>query len=137
MAAAAEAGPGAQSILVTRGVAWIYLIDGRFDLADRVTAQVIEASARAGYREKLADLYFAGVFMQNQLLIHRDRLDTALAAMEETHRLAVEAGNRTVQGGTSGLVAWMHLEQGRSAEAAMERQRAEKISMTSPVPRSQ
>jgi class 3 adenylate cyclase/tetratricopeptide (TPR) repeat protein len=117
MAAAAEAGVGAQSILVARGVAWIYLIDGRFDLAERITAEVIEASERAGYREKLADLYFAGVFMHNQLLIHRDRLDTALAAMEDTHRLAIEAGNRTVQAGTSGLIAWLHLEQGRSAEA--------------------
>lgn len=118
VAAAAEAGLGAQSMLVARGVAWIYLIDGRFDLAERATAQVIEAGERAGYREKLADLYFAGVFMRNNLLLHRDRLDAALAAMEDTHRLAVEAGNRTVQAGTSGLLAWMHLEQGRNVEAS-------------------
>src|SRR5262249_25902966 len=45
------------------------------------------------------------------------RMEEALEAMEGTYRLAVEAGNRTVQAGTSGLIAWMQLELGRSAEA--------------------
>jgi predicted ATPase/class 3 adenylate cyclase len=116
-AVAEEAGLNAQSQLVARGVSWINFIDGRFAAAEQATAQAIEASERAGHREKLADLYFAGVFMRNHLLFQRGRLDTALEAMEDTYHLAVEAGNRTVQAGTTGLVAWMQLELGRITEA--------------------
>jgi class 3 adenylate cyclase len=116
VAAAEEAGLG-QSLLVARGVTWIYLIDGRFELAERATARVMEACERAGYREKLTDVFFAAAFMQNHLLFHSGRIEDALEAMEGTYRLAVEAGNRTVQAGASGLIAWMQLELGRSAEA--------------------
>jgi class 3 adenylate cyclase/tetratricopeptide (TPR) repeat protein/ABC-type lipoprotein export system ATPase subunit len=103
--------------LVARGVSWINFIDGRFDAAERATERAIEASVRAGHRERLSDLYFAGLFMHNQLLLQRGRLDQALAAMEETYRLAVKAGNRTVQAGSTGLIAWIHLELERYAEA--------------------
>jgi class 3 adenylate cyclase len=116
VAAAEEAGLG-QSLLVARGVTWIYLIDGRFELAERATARVMEACERAGYREKLTDVFFAAAFMQNHLLFHSGRIEGALEAMEGTYHLAVEAGNRTVQAGASGLIAWMQLELGRSAEA--------------------
>jgi tetratricopeptide (TPR) repeat protein len=77
----------------------------------------MEASVRGGHRERLTDLYFAGLFMHNQLLFQRGRLDQALAAMEETYRLAVKAGHRTEQAGSTGLIAWMHLELEKYAEA--------------------
>ncbi len=103
--------------LVARGVSWINFIDGRFDAAERATERAMEASVRAGHRERLTDLYFAGLFMHNHLLFYRGRLDQALVAMEETYRLAVKAGNRTVQAGTTALIAWMHLELEQYAEA--------------------
>ncbi|MET0153458.1 MAG: adenylate/guanylate cyclase domain-containing protein [Candidatus Binatia bacterium] len=115
IAVAEEAGLNAP--LVARGASWINFIDGRFDTAERATERAMEASARAGHRERLTDLYFAGVFMHNHLLFHRGRLDQALAAMEETYRLAVKAGNRTVQAGTTGLIAWMHFELEQNVEA--------------------
>jgi class 3 adenylate cyclase len=103
--------------LVARGVSWINFIDGRFDAAERATELAMEAGVRAGHRERLTDLYFAGLFMHNHLLFHRGHLDQALVAMEETYRLAVKAGNRTVQAGTTGLIAWMHFEREEYAEA--------------------
>ncbi len=103
--------------LVARGVSWINFIDGRFEAAERATERAMEASVRAGHREKLSDLYFAGLFMHNHLLFHRGPLDQALGAMEETYRLAVKAGNRTVQAGTTALIAWMHFEREQYAEA--------------------
>jgi hypothetical protein len=115
--AADEAGFGAQSVLVARGVTWIYLIDGRFELAERAATRVIEACERAGYREKLADPYFAGAFMKSSLLFYTEPLDVTLEALEDMHRLAVEAGNRTAQAGANGTASWILLELGRATEA--------------------
>jgi class 3 adenylate cyclase/ABC-type lipoprotein export system ATPase subunit len=117
VAAAEEAGLGAQSVLVARGVAWIYLVDGRFDLAEQATARMIETCERAGYREKLADPYFAAAFMRSSLLFYTAPLDTTLEALEEMYRLALQAGNRTAQAGASGTSSWILLELGRATEA--------------------
>jgi class 3 adenylate cyclase/tetratricopeptide (TPR) repeat protein len=108
---------GLNAPLVARSVSWINFIDGRFDAAEQATEQAMEAGVRAGHRERLTDLYFAGLFMHNHLLFHRGRLDQALAAMEDTYRLAMKAGNRTVQAGATGLIAWMHLERAQYREA--------------------
>jgi class 3 adenylate cyclase/tetratricopeptide (TPR) repeat protein len=117
VAAARQASPGGNPMLVARGVAWIYLIDGRFDATTTVTRQALEAAVQSGLRAKLADAYFAAAFMTNVLDFHTAPRSRALASMEETYRLAVEAGNRTVQAGTSGFISWMLLDAGRFAEA--------------------
>jgi tetratricopeptide (TPR) repeat protein len=117
VSAARAASPGGNPMLVARGIAWIYLIDGRFDLAKTVSREALEAAVQSGLRAKLADAYFAAAFMVNMLDFHTEPRAQALAAFEETYRLAVEAGNRTVQAGTSGFISWLLLDTGRFAEA--------------------
>jgi tetratricopeptide (TPR) repeat protein len=117
VAMAERANPGKYPMLVARGTAWIYLLDGRFEVASEACAQALAACERAGWRENLADAYFAAAFMANHHAFHSEPFDKAAAAMQATYDLAVEARNRTVQTGTSGSLAWMRFEQARYEEA--------------------
>ena len=64
--------------------------------ARRVTECVLAGSTRPGQRERLSDLYFAALWMQNAMLVYGgDDVAAAIADAKTTHDLAVRANNRT------------------------------------------
>ena len=95
---ARRVGPEITAINISRGVAWTYLLDGRFDEARRHIEKTMSELERLGQREQLSDLYLGARWMQDRIRFYSDDLDAGAAiGARETYELAVQAGNRTIQ----------------------------------------
>src|SRR5262249_23310636 len=86
------------ALAISRALAFCYLFDGRMEKAQRVTLQVREGLDRAGHRDRLTDMYFGTLWMQNSMLLYgSDDFPAAIADALATHELAIRAGNRTAR----------------------------------------
>ena len=106
-----------QAVSISRGLAWGYLNDGQFALAQRTIAWVMAELEQHGHRERLSDIYFGARWIQDSVRFHSDDLEGALAGATETHALALGSGNRTSRSGAAANLARVHLERGNYPEA--------------------
>ncbi len=82
----------------------------------RVCARV--SSTIAGHRERLSDLYFAGLWMRNSMLVYGgDDVAAAIDDAQASYDLAVRANNRTSRSGMASVLAHLHFVRGDYEEA--------------------
>lgn len=116
MRMAAGAGLERTAASLGRGLAWGYLLDGRFTEAREQIERAVRALEPAR-GESPMDEYFGARFVRDKVFFYSEQLDAALASATETYRLAVEHRNRTVQGSAGALLAETHLLRGNFGEA--------------------
>ncbi len=117
VAVAEHAGAQLQVISISRGLAWNYMLDGRFQLARSKFDSVIAELERLGHGEELSDVYLGSRTMRDAVRFHEDDLGGALRGATETHELSVRASNRTVQSHAAGIIAHVHFMRGDYEEA--------------------
>ena len=109
LAIAKQAGLAEAVLGLSRGLAWSYLLDGRFAVARRTIEWVASELEQAGEGARLTDVYLGTRWMRDLIRFHCDDLPAAAAGVEETNRLAVQASNRTVQSSSAALCALVRL----------------------------
>jgi class 3 adenylate cyclase len=102
---------------VSRGIAWSYMLDGRFRAAQEMADSGVDYLASSGHAERLSDLYLGSRWMRDALYFFCEDFEGGFQGASATYELAVRAGNRTIQSGCAGLVGWVHLLRGDYAEA--------------------
>jgi class 3 adenylate cyclase len=108
--------PGAS--LIARALGLSYLYDGQIERARRVSECVRRRLEETGHRERLSDLYFSALWMQNAMLVYGgDDVAAAIADAQAGYDLAVRANNRTSRGGMASVLAQQHFMRGDYAEA--------------------
>jgi hypothetical protein len=117
LAVARTAGLRLPALSIARGLAFSYLIDGKFELARRAMDEVMEELERLGQAEKLADLYVACVWLRAVILHMSDEGEAAWEEASRAYDMGLRAPNRTVQGGSAGLLAAIHFDRAEYAEA--------------------
>lgn len=117
LATAQQTGSTAVTVGISRGLAWSYLLDGRFDLALRTIRWVAAQLEQMGAAEQLTDIYLGTLYLVDRILFYRGELDEALAGASATYEKAVKVNNRTVQSGSAGTRAQIHLARGEYADA--------------------
>src|SRR5262249_10519688 len=94
------------ALRIAPGLGLSYLFDGQIDRARRITECVLAELVPAGHRERLSDLYFAALWMQNAMLVYgSDDVAAAIADAKTTHDLAVRANNRTSRSAMASVLA--------------------------------
>jgi len=124
LAVAQRAGQTQTAINVSRGLAWSYLIDGRFDLASRTIEWVIGEQERLGEAQRLTDLYMSARWMRERVRFFRDDVRRAEEGTRETYELALRANNRTMQSSSASALAQIHFQRAEYAEAKLWAERA-------------
>ncbi|MET0152021.1 MAG: adenylate/guanylate cyclase domain-containing protein [Candidatus Binatia bacterium] len=117
-ALAEENGRTDVSLLIVRALGLSYLYDGQIERARRITECVLRELDDRGHRERLSDLYFAGLWMRNSMLVYGG--DDVAAAIEDalaSYDLAVRANNRTSRSGMASVLAHLQFVRGDYAEA--------------------
>ena len=102
---------------ISRGLAFSYFLDGRFELAQRTIDWVAAELERGGGRERLSDLYLGARYLQERIRSYHGYLDTTVRGATETYELGVAASNRTVQSGVAGVLAQVCFVRGEYAAA--------------------
>jgi class 3 adenylate cyclase/tetratricopeptide (TPR) repeat protein len=102
---------------IASGLAVNYVLDGRWELADRASGGVLAELEQEGHRDRPSDLYLGSCWIRASVLLQSDALDAAVALAAETHDRARRAPNRTVTGGAAVTLAQVHLLRGEYAEA--------------------
>jgi class 3 adenylate cyclase/tetratricopeptide (TPR) repeat protein len=110
-----QAGLTQSALAISRGLAWSYLLDGRFVVAQRTIDWVIGEMERLG--QERSDVYLGARYLRDKILFHRDDLEGTLRSTARTYELAVAAPNRTVKGGSAGTLAQLHFLRGEYPEA--------------------
>jgi class 3 adenylate cyclase/tetratricopeptide (TPR) repeat protein len=106
------------ALSISRALAFSYLFDGQIERARRITLRVTRGLDAAGHRERLTDLYFGTLWMQNSMLVYGgDDFPAAIADALAAHELAVRAGNRTSRSGMAAVLAHLHFVCGDYSEA--------------------
>ncbi len=117
-ALAEEHGLDGVSLRIARGLGLSYLFDGQIERARHVTEWVIRRLEETGHRERLSDLYFAALWMQNAMLVFGgDDIAAALADATATHDLALLANNRTSRSAMASVLGQLHFMRGDYGEA--------------------
>ena len=101
-----------------RGLALGYALDGRFDDALAAAERALAEATTAGSTRAAIDTLLWARVSRDNVLLFRDALEAGAAESLETHRLAVENGNRSVQVAAAGHLATAKLLRGERAEAA-------------------
>jgi hypothetical protein len=114
---AQQAGRHLQAMRLSQGLAVNYVLDGRFEVAQRAVGWILDELDRSGERQRLPDLYLGARWVRDSVLYLSDELDAAVASATETHALAVRGPNRTVRSGAAGTLAHIHFMRGAYAEA--------------------
>ncbi len=117
IADARQAGNALQVISASRALVWDYMLDGRVADAQAQVDWLLAELERHGQRATPSDLYVSVRWMSDGVRFYRDDLDGALRSSVESYGLAVQVPNRTVQAGTSGLLAQIHFVRGNYTEA--------------------
>ena len=102
---------------MSRGLAWAYLYDGRFDVARRTIDWAVGEFESTEDAAHPSDLHLGARYMRARVHFVTDDLDGAVQEAARTYEQAVRAANRTVQSGTAGTVAHVHFLRGNYAEA--------------------
>jgi class 3 adenylate cyclase len=90
---------------MARGLAWAYLLDGRFELARRTIDRAIAEMVDSRHGRTLSDIYISALHLRDRIDFYRGRLDLAEQGALVTRDLAARAGNRTVQSGCAATLA--------------------------------
>jgi len=117
VAVADRAGLRLTVLRLSRGLAILHALDGRFDLARRATDWVLEELEPTEDGARLGDLYISARWIRENVLYLADDLDAAAESSLETYALAIRAPNRTVTAGSSGILAQILFLRGDYAEA--------------------
>jgi class 3 adenylate cyclase/tetratricopeptide (TPR) repeat protein len=96
------------ALSLTRGVAVLYALDGRFAEARQSCERVLRALEAAGQRESASDLYTSTRWVHDNILYMSDALDEAFASATETYAFATRAPNRTVHCGAATTLAQVY-----------------------------
>jgi len=97
----------------SRALVWHYMVDGRFTEALGLVDWLLAELERHGHRaDSKSDLYLATCWMRDGIHSYRDDFDTAMRLASETHALAVQVPNRTVESGSAATIA--QIEFGRA-----------------------
>ena len=115
LAIARRANLALPKLTIARALSWVYLFDGRLELASVVSGETLSELERAGQAN--TDVYFGARWMRDLMLVWRDDYDAAVEAALETRAAAIAAGNRTVQSGAAVMLAEIHLIRGQAREA--------------------
>ena len=115
--AAEQIGSQVQVVNISRALAWNYLLDGRFQLAQEKSAWVVEELERLGESDQLSDLYLGARWLQDSVRLHSDDLPEALRMTTETLQFSEQASNRTIESSATSLLASLHFLRGEYAEA--------------------
>jgi class 3 adenylate cyclase len=108
---------GSVAVRVSRGLAYTYAIDGRFEEARRISDWVVSEFVRSGEAARSSDFYFGALFMRDSVRLLSDDLSGAIEGTTQTYNLAVEKNNRTVEVGCVSKLAYVHLLRGEYATA--------------------
>lgn len=115
--AARRHGDEALAVSTSRGLAWNYLLDGRFAQGLETIEWVLARLREAGQAERPADIFLSALMMRTQLRLFSDDLVGALSDARETERLAQAVSNRTIASTSRGLVGYVHFMRGEYEEA--------------------
>ncbi|HUI25134.1 MAG TPA: hypothetical protein VL403_03535, partial [Candidatus Kryptonia bacterium] len=118
LAVAQRAGLTDNALNVSRGLAYSYMFDGRFALAQQTFDWVMRELEHSDHRERLSDLYLGGRFLQATMRYLCDDFDQAFTALRDVYDLAVRASNRTVQCGSAANLAWVYTLKGDYVSAS-------------------
>ncbi len=124
LAVAQRAGQTQTAIGVSRGLAWSYFIDGRFDLASRTIDWVIGELERLGDAQRLGDIYLSARWMRERFHFFSDDVRGAEQAARETYELALRVNNRTMQSATASGLSVIHFQRAEYTEAKLWAERA-------------
>lgn len=105
------------AVNISRGLAWAYLFDGRFDDALQMIRRALKDLEPFETEGKPSDLWFGVRSMTASILFNCDQLEAALAEANDVYVRARQHNNRTVGTGTSSLLSQIHLQRGAYAEA--------------------
>ena len=107
-----ETGERINAIRGARGVAWAYMLDGRFEKARCTVAWAVDALKEEGGLDRHGDLYIALRWMQGAIHYLTDDLPEGEALMRETYGLALKAPNYTIQSSSAVSTAQIHFQRG-------------------------
>jgi tetratricopeptide (TPR) repeat protein len=124
LAVAQRAGQTQTAILVSRGLAWSYLIDGRFELARRTIDWVVGELEHMGDAPRLTDIYLGARWMRERVRFFSDDVHAAEQGARESYELALRANNRTIQSSSASGLAQIHFQRAEYAEAKLWAERA-------------
>jgi len=124
LAVAQRDGQTQTAIGVSRGLAWSYFIDGRFELAFRTIDWVIAELERLGEPQRLGDIYLSARWMRERFHFFSDDTRGAEAPVRETYELALRANNRTMQSASAHGLALVHFQRAEYAEAKLWAERS-------------
>ncbi len=127
LATAQRTGSVAIIVSISRGLAWAYLQDGRFDLAMRTMRWVEAQLQQMGEDTRLSDLYLGTLYLINRIAFYGGDFDEALTNTTRTYDLAVQVNNRTVQSGSASTRAQIHLARAEYAESIDWAKRAAQV----------
>jgi class 3 adenylate cyclase len=116
-AAAERAGLSPRATSIGRALAWIYVVDGRFDEALSGLRGALANLEQDGQREELSDAYLGARYFYDRARLLAGALAGVDADVRETLDLATRASNRTVQSASSATLAHLELLRGNDAEA--------------------
>ncbi|HVM97664.1 MAG TPA: adenylate/guanylate cyclase domain-containing protein [Candidatus Acidoferrales bacterium] len=114
---ARRSGESASAVFISRGLAYGYQLDGRFEEARKMIDWLIEELERTGHRDRLSDIYLGSRWMHDRMYLLRDDFETAEASCQETYALAMRAGNRTVRASASSVLGYIALVRADYASA--------------------
>jgi tetratricopeptide (TPR) repeat protein len=127
---AQQAGQTQTAIGVSRGLAWSYFIDGRFELAQRTLDWVLGELERSGDAERLSDIYLSALWMRERVRYFSDDVRGAEQGSRETYDLAVRANNRTMQTSSASSLAQIHFLRAEYTEAKQWAERAIEVAQS-------
>ncbi len=116
-AVARAAGNEHAAATLMRSLSFGYLLDGRFDDAERQITETLAELERLQRGERFSDTYMGARFFRQRVLYESDRFDAAEAFARETLTLALQAKNRTIESGTTAGLASLCFVVGRYEEA--------------------
>jgi tetratricopeptide (TPR) repeat protein len=106
------------ALSISRALGFSYLFDGQVERAREILRRVRRGLEEAGHRERLTDIYFGTLWMQNSILVYgSDDSSAALADAVACHELAIQAANRTSRSGMAAVIANLHFQRGDYADA--------------------
>ncbi len=109
---------------IERGLAWIYMMDGRFAESEFGLERVLRQLELEGFADPPSNLWLSARTFRGTLHYFQDRIDTAIDLTSQTYELSVRARNRTIRGLTAAWLARMRFVRGDYDEARSWAERA-------------